>query len=1040
MEKQVLDLLAATLEPVAETRTNAERHLEHLYTNDAFPISLISIASHTEVPPSLRQAALLVLKTLVLRTWAPSIDDFQGTVVINDATKDHVRQSLLTLATSGDQDRKVVGAASLVVSKIASVDFPESWPSLLPTLLQLIPQSHESQLHGVLLVLSSLVEDGFDEEQFGGSAVELVKCLYQVATDDSKKLMSRALAVSIFRACFETMRLMYETDKASVKQFMQEASEAWTPFFINVLNAPLPHVPTEEDADVGPGSWRGTVALKTQVVKAVDKIHQTFPHLLHEHLLTLFSTVWGSLQAHIEPYVALYVNDNQQGRLEDADRLPYTLDWLVIEELDYIQTLVGSVTVKRELDAQLGPEKLTNGSLEGTWVTQIIGILIGYSQITQEDQGLWNFDVNVFLSEETSETANYSPRNACTYLVQKLSKWPLLESLLARTKALFESEMAVVPTKEAALFVLSQILNEMDSSSVELKPDTALTYMDCIRSAVHNEDEFLRARGYIVAARLTPIDSAKLDNVAPEYARQTLATINNDDSDVVKVSCIRAMQDYLKTFPASSAHEFQVQTVAAISNFLSAQDISDLKESEDLLDTLVETLRDAIMADPSLCLEHPALDVLFTMASYGATSFQTTMLVNEAFDSITSSMAARGGDAYTRLCAKVLPTLTGALDVGDMTSENALSDMAVSLLSSLAENGPSPLPQNFVATVMPKLYRLLFSSNDFSLNQSATVTIRHMLSHDAAQVFAWEDPATGKGGLEIVLLIVDRLLGPEVDDASAAEVGGLTVELVEKAGADRLGPFLMQLLRVVAIRLNTAEHASFIQNLVLVFARLSLTNAKEVIDFLSQVEIEGGKGGNGLEVVLSKWLENSVHFSGYDAIRQNVIALTNIYKLHDERLANIQVQGDLIPDNSSRIKTRSQAKQTPLRYSVVPVPLKLTKVLVGELANPLSPSTPGTMSNMFPKGDSGDEDDEWEDEPGFVDLGDATTTAQLMSYADESKWNSRQWDDETQSYLINFFKEASTEPEFQQHYQELTDEERQKLQRMENPTVQQQTN
>lgn len=460
----------------------------------------------------------------------------------------------------------------------------------------------------------------------------------------------------------------------------------------------------------------------------------------------------------------------------------------------------------------------------------------------------------------------------------------------------------------------------------------------------------------------------------PQYARQTLAAIDQDSSDVVKVSCIRALQEYLKTLPASSAREFQIQTVAAISNYISAQDLSDLKESEDLLDTLVETLRDAIMADPSLCLEHPALDVLFTMASYGASSFQTTMLVNEAFDSITSSMAAKGSDSYAQLCAKVLPTLTGALDVGDMTSENALSDMAVSLLSSLAEHGPRPLPQNFVAAVMPKLYRLLFSSNEPILNQSATITIRHIVSHDADQVFAWQDPATGKGGLEIVLLIIDRLLGPDVDDASAAEVGGLTVELVEKAGAERLGPYLMQLLRIVAVRLSTAEHASFIQNLVLVFARLALTNAKEVLDFLAQVQVEGGAGGTGLEVVLRKWLENSVHFSGYDAIRQNVMALTNIYKLHDDRLANIQVQGDLMVDTSTRIKTRSQSKRTPDRYSIIPVPLKLTKVLISELANPLSPSTPGLQQNQFTD-HSDDEDDEWEDEPGIVDLSNPTTTA-----------------------------------------------------------------
>ena len=154
--------------------------------------------------------------------------------------------------------------------------------------------------------------------------------------------------------------------------------------------------------------------------------------------MELFGTIWESLQAHVGPYVALYVSDNRQGRLEDADRLPYTLDFLVIEELDYIQTLVGSVTVKRELESQIAPEKLPNGAYDGTWIAQIMTILVGFSQITQEDEGLWDFDVNVFLSEETSETANYSPRNACSYLVQKLCKYPVLNSLLAHTKATYE--------------------------------------------------------------------------------------------------------------------------------------------------------------------------------------------------------------------------------------------------------------------------------------------------------------------------------------------------------------------------------------------------------------------------------------------------------------------------------------------------------------------------------------------------------------------------------------------------------------------------
>ena len=273
MEQQVLQLLIITLDPSAPIRTDAERQLQQLYSDDAFPISLISIAAHKSIPVNHRQAALLSLKSLVLKTWSPSLEEYEGSDLLSDATKDQIRHATLSIATAGDEERKIVAAASYVVSKIASVDFPEQWPSLLPTLLGTVPQANATQLHGVLVVLGNLVEDGFDDDQFSGSAVELVKCLYNVAVDSDKRWATRALAVSIFRACFDTMELLFQTNAGSVHQFMQEASDAWSPFFIETLRMPLPYMPSEnEEMQGSPGGtalvqWRGVISLKTQVVK-----------------------------------------------------------------------------------------------------------------------------------------------------------------------------------------------------------------------------------------------------------------------------------------------------------------------------------------------------------------------------------------------------------------------------------------------------------------------------------------------------------------------------------------------------------------------------------------------------------------------------------------------------------------------------------------------------------------------------------------------------------------------------------------------------
>lgn len=161
----------------------------------AFPISLCAIASHRLIPTNLRQSALLVLKTLVVEAWSSALDEFKGEILIDESTKAPVRYALLGIATGDEDDRKVKSAASYVVSKIASSDFPDQWPALLPTLLHIIPTGTQSQVHGALKVLADLVEEGLSDDQFFGVAGDLVKVVYDTAIDGSKKLTLRALGM-----------------------------------------------------------------------------------------------------------------------------------------------------------------------------------------------------------------------------------------------------------------------------------------------------------------------------------------------------------------------------------------------------------------------------------------------------------------------------------------------------------------------------------------------------------------------------------------------------------------------------------------------------------------------------------------------------------------------------------------------------------------------------------------------------------------------------------------------------------------------------
>lgn len=858
-------LLTETQSPQEGTRKNAEWQLKQQHANPDFPVALVSVGAHNNVANDIRQAALLYLKTFVLACWSTQFDEFTGPLLADEGKKAQIRQSLLDIAVSGRDERKIKSAASLVVSKIATSDFPDEWPDLLPTVLNVVGTGREAQLHGALKVLNELVDDCFNDEQFFKVARDLVKVVYDVAVNDSQKPTLRALAVSVFRSCFDTLEVVLEEHKAEVKGFAEEALASWIPFFITTLKAPLPPAPAsdEENKDTGASElFRGSVAFKLQAVKVLMRVRSVFPSVLSPHSPALFSATWQELLTLQSQYRQMYIDDDRQGRLVDADGLPYTLDFLVIEELDFMQACLRAPPVRKELEQQLHSQS----SPSTGWIADMMRLAVSYAHITTEDEGLWEIDVNVFLSEEVNVTANYTPRTACGDLVIKLGEWlnaATVEGLLAYTRTLY-SENASWKAKEAALYLLNQLLGDFQDVEKKIGAEAANGYVDFIKHAMQEEAVFLRARGYLVAGSLTRTSGEALQPVAASFMQASLQAIASDSSEIVKVSCIRALQYYLASLPPSMTLTQQPVIITTLSNFLNVQDFSDLEDSDDLLITIVETLRDAILLDTSTCLNSGGLDLLFTIASRGATNFQIALLVIETFEEIASTIAGTGSSQYAQLAAKVLPSLMGAFDVATLTEENALANLAAELLSVLASNGSTPMPEGFVATVMPRLNRMLLGSTDDELLRSATSAVKFMVNRDPDQVFGFQDQA-GKGGLEVVLIIIDRLLNPSVDDHGAAEVGGLAAEVVEKAGSERLGPYLMQLLRAVAARLATATQAQFIQSLILVFARLSLISALEVVGFLADVQI-GDQ--SGLQVVISKWLENSITFVGYEDIRQ----------------------------------------------------------------------------------------------------------------------------------------------------------------------------
>lgn len=792
-------------------------------------------------------------------------------------------------------------------------------------------------------------------------------------------------------------------------------------------------------------------------------------------MFDLFQILWDDLSRLESAYAQLFVNSDGEGKLVDSDGLPYTLDALIIESIDFLSTLLKAKAVRGELLKQ-SPKATTQ--VTAAWLQQLIRVVVQYARIPMEEQSMWQIDANIYLSETTSTTANYTPRTACAELVARtLMEWLgkiVIEALVHYSSQVRSNSPISWREQEALAYLLTQAMKDVQEVSGTIEPETTNKIMELLATNTRAENEFLRGAAHLALATLFAVSKEESHHTATASLTSTLDSFTSDDSTIVAICCLISVPQYIETLPRAAVAGFQTPILQAVQSYLSQHDLQDeLDDSDDIKAALITLVRDAILLDPSAAVDSDssALDIFFNLCSACSSNFMLTEQLNEAFELLVEAVAEAGPEIYTALSSRAIPSLTAAFHLAEMHSDPSLTTLAAELVSRLSEHGTTPLPSNFIPAFMPGLHRILMNATEASVIRPATSAVTFMLEKGTAQYLSWT--LNNKSSVELTLVIINRLLNsPEIEESASENVGALASALVTHAGATALGSYLSDLLRAIAIRLATATRIQFIQSLLMVFANLATQVPADILAFLSEIQITINQtSSSALTLTVQKWLENSVHFAGFDEIRQNVIALSKIYSLHDPRLHNITVKGDLIvqpPTNSSsaRIKTRSQARLNPDTYTSIPADLKILKLLVDELKNAaISGSgfeTAGAAgivrrtleddaeSLQSDDNDDDDEDEAWEDEDlapgtdGSLDLSSPEVRRQLMGFAGENVDSEiesgggnangdgagnryRPRDDEAADYLVNWFRTESSQPGFEGMFQLLSHEEKEIL-------------
>ena len=418
-------------------------------------------------------------------------------------------------------------------------------------------------------------------------------------------------------------------------------------------------------------------------------IINNFAKLFEPYTDKLFGATWADLNSVKDMYVREFIIEEAEGRLVNSDGLPYSLDLYVLELLDFVQACMGHKSVREQIERA--------GFVHGgaSPFSQMVYSAVALAQITGEDKTMWDMDLNVFLSEETAISANYTPRTASTDLILKLGEcFPIqtVEALFDHTQRIFGSTENF-GLKEAALQLWDQLLNEYAETEQTIDPNVANGLLDFIVSALGSAGEqaqFLRARGYSVASTLTKAMISTIADKVPELMGESIRASTSDPSDIVQITALRVFQRYRESVPKEQLLPFQASIVTSVWRFLTSKaDDDDPEDSQDVLTELMETLRSAITINYSIVLdtEHLQIDIphiIFAIANKGVDNPHLLALIRDTFDDITEGAP----EIYIPLCGKILPSLMEILD----TPDNNMHGIALEILDVLLLNGTSPLP------------------------------------------------------------------------------------------------------------------------------------------------------------------------------------------------------------------------------------------------------------------------------------------------------------------------------------------------------------
>ncbi|XP_071960511.1 importin-9-like [Antedon mediterranea] len=923
----IVESLHAILSPEQLVRIQGEEQIKLLEVTEEFGVHLAELTVDPKGALAIRQLASVILKQYVESHWSQHADKFRPPEPTEPA-KTEIRRMLLP----GLQESisKVRSSIAYAISAIAHWDWPEAWPHLFEQLMHLITSGDANAVHGAMRVLTEFSREVTDMQMPNVAPVILPE-MYRIFTNaELYSIRTRGRAVEIFNTCALLIFSVNEVVKGLAAKLVYPLLPSFVEAFIQALNTPDGQI-----SDSG---------LKMEVIKALTTLIKNYPKQMNKFMPQILPPIWKTLTESAEVYITTVVNGTEEADNPiDSDGEVLGFENLVFSVFDFINGMIETPkfrsTIKKSVD-------------------QLFYYIVLYMQITEEQATTWTNNPNQFVEDEDVETFSYSVRISAQDLLLQLAAEFQNDSSVGLVSAVTRHFQEAQVAKdngncywwkihESSLLALgsvkSLICDKVASGKLQFDMESFLTTV-VLADLNYPVSPFLLGRALWAASRFTLAMTPKL---VQNFLEATTLGLGASQPASVRVSAVRAIHGYCDHLKTSNNSQILVPFLPTIM----AELIELAKQSSsDVLSLVMETISIALTIDKPFTATCEKQIAPLAIALF--LKFSQDPIMASYVEDIFKELASNP-DCKDALEKRLIPTIVSIINSDPEKLPMGIQSPALDILCTVVRSTGAPLSSDHVTIAFPAVAQCTLRSDDNAVMQSGGECLRAYVSVGLDQIKTWHDGA-GNNGISYITKSISKLLNPQTSEFTAAFIGRLVAILISKVGIG-LGDDLSAILKAVLSKMQQAETLSVVQSLVMVFAHLMHSQLNAVLDFLYQVP--GPTGNTALEFVLTEWAARQHNFYGAYECKVSITALSELLKhfinTNDSRLDGIVVKGDEIFKHEG-IRTRSKAAISPVEWTVIPIQVKIYKILVNELSNVME-------ANISRQASAGGEDIEEED-------------------------------------------------------------------------------